>query len=140
MADRKTRTTTPSVLTALNAALRVSKPEGQDAATVALAKRYALELDEAVVISVKMTKALRRLADCDGVDAELFEQFEALAARIEATHVSATIGPKLLAALEQLHLTPKARIVVKGGGVPSAGPSELDKLRARRQGRAAAVD
>lgn len=124
-----------SVLDALEKALSTSLPADDAAATVALARRYATELDEAVVISTRAHKALRKLADCDDVDTELFEQFEALAARIEATHTAALIGPKLLAALEQLNLTPKARSAVVKGGGGDASKSALDELRERREQR-----
>lgn len=131
---------TPSVLTALDTALSAAEPADADAATVALAKRYAHELDDAAVVSTAMTKALRQLARAE-VDTDLYDKFEGLAARIEAVHVAATVGPKLLAALEQLQLTPKARsAVVTGGGGGNAGPSKLDELRSRRENRASAVD
>lgn len=130
-----TRRRTPSVLKALDAALTAAPPAEVDEATVALAKRYALELDDAALISTRMTKALRRLDQCDDVDTELFEQFEALAARIEEAHVAALIGPKLLAALEQLNMTPASRKAVVGGTAPPAGKSTLDELRERRESR-----
>jgi len=134
------RRNTPSILTALNTAIRETTPPKSDAATVALAKRYAAELDGAAVVSTRMAKALRQLARSE-VDVELYETFEALAARIEEVHVAATVGPKLLAALEQLQLTPAARrTVAQGGGGASAGSSALDQLRARRENRAQAVD
>lgn len=129
-----TRRRVPSILTALTTALRKAPPDDQDAATVALAKRYALELDDAAVVSTAMTKALRQLSKAE-VDVELFEKFEALAARIEEAHVAATIGPKLLAALEQLNMTPKARSAVTKGGGSTGGRSALDELRERRAKR-----
>jgi len=134
------RRSTPSVLNALNIALTSAPAADQDAATVALAKRYALELDDAAVVSVAMTKALRQLSRSE-VDTELFEKFETLAARIEEVHVAATVGPKLLAALTELQMTPKARnAVAAGGGAPSAGSTALDQLRERRETRAKTVD
>lgn len=132
----------PSILTALQAALRAAPQAPLDAATVALAKRYALELDEADVISTAATKALRQLSKAD-IEDDLFEKFEALAARIEKTHVAATIGPKFLAALEQLQLTPKARNAILtpgGGGGSDGGTSPLGHLRAIGSNRAPAVD
>lgn len=134
---------TPSILTALQAALKASPPPACDAATVALAKRYALELDESAVISTAATKALRDLMQIDEVDDELFEKFERLAARIEETHVAGLIGPKLLAALEQLNLTPKARnaVLTPGGGDGGDGGSTpLGHLRALGSNRTKAVD
>lgn len=131
------------MLTALNAALRAQQPDSADAAAVALAKRYALELDDAAVISQALAKTLRKFAAVEGAS-ELYDDVFKLATRIEEVHVAATIGPKLLSALEQLNLTPKARNAVvappAGGGGASAGSSRLDQLRARRENRAQAVD
>lgn len=45
------------------------------------------------------------------------------------------LGPKLLAALESLGLTPKARATATKGG-PGAAANPLDQLRARREERA----
>jgi hypothetical protein len=130
------------VLTALHTALRARTPADADAATVALAKRYALELDDSATISRSLAKTLRKVARA-GLDDELYDELLALTVRIEEVHVAAVVGPKLLAALEQLQLTPKARSgVLQGGGTPDAdsGKSALDELRDRRKDRAAAVD
>lgn len=134
------RRRTPSILTALNSALREPTPDKRDAPTVALAKRYASELDDAAVVGRAMHRALRKLSKIEEVDVELFEQIEALAYRIEEVTVAATIGPKLLAALTELQLTPAARKGVIQGGGPSVGGTKLDELRKRREGRAASVD
>ena len=135
-----TRRRTPSVLTALNTALRAQPPANADAATVALAKRYALELDDSAVISKALAKALRKLEASDG-PAELYDEIYTLATRIEEVHVAALVGPKLLAALEQLQMTPKARAgVIQGGGGANAGKSALDELRDRRSRRTSALD
>jgi hypothetical protein len=130
------------VLTALHTALRSRTPADADAATVALAKRYALELDDSATISRSLAKTLRKVARA-GLDDELYDELLALTVRIEEVHVAAVVGPKLLAALEQLQLTPKARSgVLQGGGVPDAdsGKSALDELRDRRKNRAEALD
>lgn len=132
---------TPSVLNALNKALRADRPADKDAAAVALAKRYALEIDDAAVIARTLAKTLRKVEQ--EVEPELYEELLALASRIEETHVAALVGPKLLAALEQLQLTPRARTgVLQGGGAQDATPgkSALDDLRARRANRATGVD
>lgn len=136
MAARKTQ----SVLTALYESLRELEPGRLDAAAVALAKRYARELDDAAVVSASLTKALREL---EAVDVDLHDRFLTLATRIEESVVAASIGPKLLAALEQLQMTPRSRsTVVRGGGSGDGGGkrSALDELRDRRASRAAAVD
>lgn len=129
------RRRSPSVLNALHIALRAAPPGDQDAAAVALAKRYAHELDHVETISLAANKALRKLAKEDIPDG-LFEEFEALAARVEEVHVAALIGPKLLTALTELQMTPAARRAVM---TPPAGPkSKLDELRERRESRDAA--
>lgn len=132
------RRRTPSVLNALHTALRARTPADADAAAVALAKRYALELDDSAPISKALVKILRRLEQ-EGRHDEYDELLD-LAVRIEEVHVAAMVGPKLLAALESLQLTPKARGgVLQGGGTPNAdaGTAALDELRNRRANRAA---
>lgn len=49
----------------------------------------------------------------------------------EHSDTLANLGPKLLAALEQLHATPKSRTVGKGG-TPSRAESRLAAIRAAR--------
>lgn len=129
------------MLTALHTSLRAKPPAEADSATVALAKRYALELDDSAPISKAMVKILRRLQQEERHDE--YDELLDLATRIEEVHVAALVGPKLLAALESLQLTPKARTgVLQGGGTPDADPgtTALDELRNRRANRAAAVD
>lgn len=136
------RRRTPAVLTALHTALRAKPPADADAATVALAKRYALELDDAALISKGTTKMLRKLEAAE-VDPALLDELLVLATRIEEAYVAALIGPKLLAALESLQLSPKARTGVLQGAAPTdATParSALDELRERRENRVAGAD
>jgi hypothetical protein len=102
-----------------------------DKAAVRLAQRYARELDDAALISAKLTKALRELA---AVDVDLHDRFLTLAVRIEESAVAASIGPKLLAVLESLGATPAARSRLEKGGVPDAGTSRLAALREARGG------
>lgn len=130
------------MLTALHTSLRARPPADADAAAVALAKRYALELDDSATIARSLAKTLRKVERA-GLDYELYDELLALAVRIEEVHVAAVAGPKLLAVLEQLQLTPKARSgVLQGGGTPDAdsGKSALDELRDRRKNRGAALD
>lgn len=94
---------TASVLTALYTALKAAETSKADEAAVALAKQYAAELD-------------------DGGCPECGSRFE----RMEK------LGPKLLAALEQLGMTPRAR---GAKGASHAVVSPLDELRKRRRAR-----
>lgn len=100
-----------------------------DAGAVRLAKRYARDLDDAAVISATLTKALRDLL---ALNPDLHDRFLTLATRIEETAVLASIGPKLLAALESLGATPAARARLTGGGAPGGGDSRLQQMRNAR--------
>lgn len=101
----------------------------EDAGAIALAKRYAREIDEAAVIRASLTKALREL---EQLDQDLHDKFLTLAVQIEETAVLGNLGPKLLATLEQLGATPAARAKLRGGGAPSGGPSRLEAARQAR--------
>lgn len=124
-------------LKALETALESVHTLPGDAAAVELARRYSRELDEAVVVAASLTKALRELLE---LDADLHDRFLVLTTRIEATAVAAAVGPKLLAVLEQLGMTPagRARLLGReGGGGRGDGSrgSKLDELRERRAAR-----
>lgn len=137
------RRPTPAVLPALNAALKEAKHDALDGATIALARRYAHELDDASVVARAVTRVIAKVAKLDG-GAVVAQELTVLASRIEEVHVAGLIGPKLLAALEELQLTPNARAgVIAGGGGGDAGDpakSKLDELRSRRENRASSVD
>jgi hypothetical protein len=130
------------IAAALDDALSSLTIRPEDGATVALVRRYAADLDEASVVAATLAKALRDLRG--EVDLELFDRFAALATRIEDTTVLGLLGPKLLAALTELGMTPRARAAVAGkGGAPGgadragAHPDDckcLPCLRERRSG------
>lgn len=128
---------------ALEKALRGVQTRPEDAAAVELARRYAADLDEAAVVAATLAKTLRELLS---VSPDLHDRLLTLAVRIEDTAVLASLGPKLLAALEQLGMTPRARAAVAGrGGDPRDGSprrAALNKLREQhpRVNGAAAVD
>lgn len=107
---------------ALDEALQGLQLQPEDGATVALARRYATDLDESAVVAAALAKALRQLRR--EVDDELYDRFAALATRIEDTTVLGLLGPKLLAALTELGMTPRARAAVAGkGGAPNGADS-----------------
>jgi hypothetical protein len=81
--------------------LRAGDRDDRDAGAVALARKYAGQLDAA-----------------RGTDGEV--------------DVLDKLGPKYLAALTALGLTPAGR-GVKGGGQVVSGSGKLDELRARRR-------
>mgnify|MGYP000921120774 CR=1 FL=1 len=99
----------PSIVHALTRSLRAAPPGPGDAATVALARRYAQTIEDAY-----------------GEDGEL--------------DVLTDLGPKLLAVLDALGLTPKARAVKRapgegGGDDRPAAVRTLEELRAARRDR-----
>lgn len=124
---------------AVGAALVALPVHGADAAARRLAEQYAARIDDA-----------RRLADeVAAVEPENEGQarrLAVLARQVEAQAVLADLGPKLLAVLDALGATPRARLAAAGakGGGPGDGPSRtpLDDARDRRarQRHAAAVD
>lgn len=110
----------------------------------ALAEVYAERIDESGHVGVALTNALAELrraallADescTDGrADQSASKAYDKVAAALSAVTVAAELGPKLLAALDALLLTPKARAAageaVKGAaGAKPANP--MDALRAR---------
>ncbi len=101
----------------------------EDAAAVRLAERYAQDIDEATLVHATLTKVLREVAE---LDVDLYDRLLPLAVRIERTAVLASIGPKLLAALEQLGATVPVRAKLKSGSM-SHGESRLQALREARR-------
>jgi hypothetical protein len=121
-----------SIVYELNRALIVSEPKDLDSAAVALAKRYAAAIEDAAKIAD--AAALIEPADVDQLKA-----IQALQRRVEAQTVLGELGPKLLAALVELGMTPRSRAAASGkGGGPGDGDkrSPLDELRKRREERA----
>ena len=127
----------------VGSALRAADPQRQDAGAVALARRYAALIDNAAPLA-KYTRhldglrtALRTLDTLDAlVAAEAWEHFDKIAEALSAHSVASDLGPKLLAALTSLGMTPAGRGAAKGGqNGTTAGP--LDELRARARARRA---
>jgi len=114
---------------AVEQTLAALQPDTVDAAAVRLAQRYARDIDEASLITASLEPVLRELM---ALDPKLHDRLLPLAVRIERTAVLASLGPKLLAALEQLGATPAARARVKTGG-GDAGPNRLKALRETRR-------
>lgn len=104
------------------------KPE--DAGARALALRYAHTIETA-----KATAEALEGVEIDPEDEGGRRQLAALAAKVEAYQVMVDLGPKLLAALDALGATPKARSV-SNGGIPNVGGNPavgaLARLQARR--------
>jgi hypothetical protein len=128
---------------AVAAALRANKPEHRDAGAVQLAREYAGLIDNATIAAKYrphingLRLALDELAMLDplgGAD-KAIEALEKIADALGEHSVASDLGPKLLATLTALGLTPAGR-GAKGGqnGAPAANP--LDELKARRASRA----
>jgi hypothetical protein len=110
----------------------------RDRAAEALARRYARDIDDAQVISTQAAKVLRELSR--HVDVDLYEKVSSLFDRIESTAVLGQLGPKLLAVLAELGMTPRARAdTTRKGGALNVGNSSpeppLAKLQRERMAR-----
>lgn len=96
--------------------------EAQDAGCRALVLRYARTIDQASAIAADAASVPFNPDDAQALDR--------LRRRLDAHVVMAEVGPKLLAALEALNASPRARAAV---GKPS-GPAGKSKLSALREG------
>ena len=111
--------------------------DDRDGAALALALTYAGLIDNAAPAG-KYAAALRWLTTSDDVPAT---HERTILAALSAHSVASDLGPKLLAALEQLQLTPRARAAAQKASTddqPRTNP--IDQLAGRRRGRAQAVD
>jgi hypothetical protein len=122
------------LLSALERSLVELDVDGLDQAVVALARRYAQDLDHAEVVSVAASKWLREVQEC--LEPQSWERAKALLARVEATVVLASLGPKLLASLTELGMTPRAREAVAGGRRNRPVDDPLGDYRRDRAARA----
>jgi hypothetical protein len=130
----------PTLTSALRHALKSVEVAPADAAAVRLAYGYAQLLDRGA-IAAQYVKPLREvrsaLAHADDAAAAL-EHLAKLEIALSAHTTASDLGPKLLAVLESLAMTPRARVAVIGKGAPTREPaaSPLDELRRRRRARA----
>lgn len=86
------------------------------------------------IVPGRMAEAvIASAAAADSTDAAAMELAMIYAEAIDLGGDVAKLGPPLLAALEALHLTPRAR--ASKGGTTVGGSSPLDELRARRARR-----
>lgn len=99
-----------------------------DTAARHLAGRYAAAIDQASGVDVD------RIGDAlDPDDMTGRQMLARLARQVEAQAVLGELGPKLLAVLEALGATPRARAVRKGGvGNGSSLPGKLAAIRDSR--------
>lgn len=143
--------TSESVAESLEFAIASAPLTPRDIATVALARRYAIDIDQADVLSVQGAKLLRAVGSLAILDPALYGALEAYFGRVERVSVLERLGPKLLAAMTDLGMSPRARNDVgrgvkkddDGGNVgriaPEPGDSapvagdDLARLRAERK-------
>lgn len=129
---------------ALRASLKGWTPAVRDQAAIALAQRYAALLDAPAHPS-SYSRALDRLERL-AVDPFDRQAFERLRDALAAHTVASDLGPKFLAVLDRLGMTPAARgvkaatLVSPGETAPEPEPEPRgtrDDLKARRAARRA---
>lgn len=115
----------------------------RDAPTAKLALLYAARIDEASHLPLTLDRALRTIrGDLESADA--LDALDKVSAALSAVTVASDLGPKLLAALDALLLTPKAQAAGAGrpespAASPPANPLQAlrDQLTERRDRRTA---
>jgi len=126
-------TRTRSLKTAVRASLRDVKTSEIDRGVTELALTYAGLIDEATPAS-KYREPLELLASVLPGDPKVTAALSKIVDALGRHSVASDLGPKLLATLDALGLTPRARAALTKGagtGVQRDG-SPLDELRARR--------
>jgi hypothetical protein len=130
-----------SVRAAVDTALDAEPGADRDAATAELARTYASLMDDAAP-AAKYAKALTWLGNLrfDDEDEAAAGHIDTIRVALAAHSVASDLGPKLLAALEALLLSPRARKVAMKGGTDGKPVSRLDQLAARRARKGPAQD
>ncbi|WP_433368390.1 terminase small subunit [Actinoplanes sp. CA-142083] len=133
-----------SVRSAVEASLAESPPSPRDEATAQLALSYAGLIDEAAPSAV-LAKAIDVLeAHIPEENDKARDAWTRITVALAEHTVASDLGPKLLAALDALLLTPRSRAAGEKGGKANGQPSgnPLDELAAARVrlGRPQAVD
>jgi hypothetical protein len=99
--------------------------EDVDAAALELARTYAQELDGAAAWRARADKAVRAAREADP-DGALFEELEALRAKLSERAALVQVGKLLHLLLAELNATPKAR---GGFKPPPSKNGTLHRLR-----------
>jgi hypothetical protein len=122
---------------ALREALSEAEPTTMDRAAVQLARRYAGLLDNAAPASryrVPLEKLDQAVAAAELAGVDVGDALDKIRDALSAHSVASDLGPKYLAVLAQLGLTPGARGASTAPATPQPeGPS--DELRKRRDDR-----
>jgi len=121
---------------ALTEALKDLKILKRDGAAVALAKRYAALLDEATPATT-YRDAMRKISRAlDPDDEAAAVAWSKIADALGAHSVASDLGPKYLAALTALGMTPAGRGVRVAAAEPNSKPKgPTDELRGKRDER-----
>jgi len=114
---------------AVASALRAAPPVARDAATVALTRSYATLIDDAAELHAAAVDAVRTWDREDPIGRAGAQR---LADALSARQAAIELGPRLLAALAALHMTPAARGKVEGKKADDPVRTRLDELRAER--------
>lgn len=115
-------------------------PNSTEPAAV-LALNYADAIDQAAHVPLALAGALETLrraaalADTDAGGDDAARAFDKIAAALATATILDKLGPKLLAALDALLITPKAKAAIAGGIDASRPPSPLDEFRNRHDTR-----
>lgn len=124
----------------LTEAVSNAMPGSTNPATL-LALSYADAIDQATHVPLALADALEELRraaeqfDADGED-KASRAFRQVAAAVATATILEKLGPKFLAAIDALLLTPKAKAAISGRlDDAAAPPSPLDAMRKRNDSR-----
>ena len=130
MTDMTERTTLADAVRTTIASLDPTAREGIDAGACALAVLLAEEIDGAGRVARHLAGVARAVREEFGLESALYEEVQALTAKLAERTALERLGARLQASLESLCAVPKAR--GKAALPPKPGSSALDELRARR--------
>jgi hypothetical protein len=121
----------------VDAALADTPPAGRDAGAVELTRTYADLIDDAGVPG-KYAEALDWLmaAAASSEDRAADKHSRAILLALSHQTTTSDLGPKLLASMEALQLTPRARKAAAPGSDRNGVKSPIDELRDKRRRRA----
>lgn len=105
---------------------------GEDLALSRLAQTYAEQIDRAAGAAAGADRVLREIDQ--GEDPDLYEMVSALKAKLSERAAVSDLGPKLLAALDALGASPKARASAAKGGGSRGARGKLAAIRDSRAG------
>jgi hypothetical protein len=134
------RVQTPSLEDSVRASAATSAGADQDRAVLDLALSYARLIDGAAPTAT-LAKALDTIAPHIPADPQTADAWRKITAALAAHSVASDLGPKLLATLDSLLLTPRARAAAKKAVTsdqPAANP--LDQLATARARKSRAPD